>query len=388
MHDYIPRLAESVIEKRLDENPTVAILGPRQCGKSSVVRHLIQSRFKDAVFLDLEDSTDILKLHDPKIFFEQNAGRLICIDEVQNIPELFRSMRPIIDQQGSNAMFLVLGSASLELLQQTSESLAGRISYLELTPFHSPELSDDDLSRHWLRGGFPRSFLALSELSSIQWREDYILTFLQRDLPQLGFRVPSKSIERFWKMCAHSHGQILNASKLASSLGVSYHTIQRWVDILDQTFLLRVLQPFSVNLKKRLVKSPKIYVRDSGILHALLKIDDINSLLGHPVCGASWEGYVIENIITNMPRYEPSFYRTSNGVEIDLILEKGQDRIAIEIKHSSSPKLSRGFYQFIEDLSPSQVWVIAPVKDCFSLGQNILCGNLNHFLLQNLVTIF
>jgi len=327
----------------------------------------IISEIANAVYLDLERPSDINKLTDPEAFFSLNANKLICLDEIQRVPELFPVLRSMIDENKRNGQFIILGSASPNLIKQSSETLAGRVSYFELTPFLFKEVFEDNhlnkLRKVWLRGGFPRSYLASDEKESFEWRLDFIRTFLERDIPQIGFRIPAKTLERFWKMCAHLHGQILNSSKLGESLGLSHHTVRSYVDLFEQTFVLRVLRPYEPNLKKRLVKSPKIYIRDTGLLHALLGIEDHNDLLGHPVYGASWEGFVIENILSLLPDWTVSFYRTSSGSEIDLILEKGKRRIAVECKVSTSPSLNRGFWNAMDDLNFEEAWIIAPVKD-------------------------
>lgn len=288
-----------------------------------------------------------------------------------------------------NGQFIILGSASPDLLKQSYEALAGRTSFFELTPFVLKEVSEDHhsktLRRFWLRGG-PRSYLASNEKESFEWRLDFIRTFLERDIPQLGFRIPAKTVERFWKICAHLHGQLLNSLKLGESLGVSHHTVRSYIDILEQSFMLRVLRPYEANLKKRLIKSPKIYIRDSGVLHALLDIEDHNDLLGHPVYGASWEGLVIENILSLVPNWKAFFYRTSSGSEIDLILEKGNKRIAIECKGSTSPDLNRGFWNALNDVTFQEVWVVAPVKEAYPIEKGVMVAPLyqliEHFMAQ------
>jgi len=305
MQTYIKRFFTEKIRERLLNIPGVIILGPRQCGKSTLAKAII-SKIENAVYLDLERPSDINKLIDPEAFLSLNADKLICLDEIQRVPELFPILRSVIDENRRNGQFIILGSASPDLIRQSSETLAGRVSYFELTPFLFKEISEhsspNKLRKLWLRGGFPRSYLASDEKESFEWRLNFIRTFLERDIPQLGFRIPAKTLERFWKMCAHLHGQLLNSSKLGESLGVSHHTVRSYSDLLEQTFVLRVLRPYESNLKKRLIKSPKIYIRDTGLLHALLDIESHNELLGHPVYGASWEGFVIENIL--------SFYQT------------------------------------------------------------------------------
>jgi len=326
MRGLIPRNLATEIKIRLQHNPVVAILGPRQCGKTTLAGQIIKP-LKKSVYLDLENPADLAKLDDPPAFFSLHEDDLVCLDEIQRAPELFTTLRSIVDQRGSNSQFLILGSAGRDLIRQSSESLAGRIAYLDLTPFLLNEIepaASGDLRPLWLRGGFPRSYLAADEDVSFQWRQDFTRTFLERDVNMLGFRMPPARLGRLWKMCAHIHGSLLNASKLADSLGVSSHTIRSYVDLLEHTFMIRVLMPDAPNLKKRLVKSPKIYIRDSGILHALLDIRTHDDLLSHPIIGASFEGFAMENILAFAKNYEPSFYRTSAGAEIDLILRRGR----------------------------------------------------------------
>ena len=374
MQVYLKRTITRVIIERLKNNPVVAILGPRQCGKSTLAREILTSR-KDALYLDLEKPSDLNKLNEPEIFFNANHGRLICLDEIQRKPDLFPLIRSIVDENHDNGQLLVLGSASRDLVQQSSETLAGRISYCELTPFNHAEVAGDKgdagLRKLWLRGGFPRSFLAGNDSASHQWRMDFIRTFLERDIPQAGFSIPLQSMRRLWNMCAHLHGQVLNASKLGDSLGTSYHTARSYIDILESTFMLRVLRPWAANLKKRLVKSPKIYIRDSGILNALLGIETYNDLLGHPVFGASWEGLVLENVISSLPGWEAGFYRTSSGTEIDLVLGRGRRLVAVECKASASPEIGKGFDIALNDLGIKDAWIIAPVKESYMLTKTV-----------------
>lgn len=374
MQDYIPREITEKIQYKLRTMPAVAILGPRQCGKTTLAQAVIAD-FDRAVYLDLERRADLNKLRDPEAFFNLNIDQLICLDEIQRLPELFSEMRSKIDRHGNNGQFLILGSASPDLIKQTSETLAGRIAFIELTPFSLKEIAkaaDSQKQRDlWLRGGFPRSFLANNETDSYEWRLDFIRTFLERDIPQLGINIPARRIERFWQMCAHVHGRLLNRSSLGESLGVSHHTINSYTALLEQTYLLRVLQPYYVNLKKRLIKSPKIYLRDSGLLHALLDIKTHNDLLGHPVYGASWEGFVIENIVSTHPDWKPYFYRSASGAEIDLVLEKGQQRMAIEIKASTSPEVKRSFWNALNDLNINEAWIVAPVDAPYPYKQGV-----------------
>jgi predicted AAA+ superfamily ATPase len=388
MQTYIERILTTDIERKLENMPGVVILGPRQCGKSTLAKAII-SEIGGAVYLDLERPSDVSKLRDPEAFFSLNSDQLICLDEIQRIPELFPVLRSVIDENRRNGQFIILGSASPDLMKQSSETLAGRISYFALTPFVLKEVSEDDhskaLRRLWLRGGFPRSYLAPDERGSIEWRLDFIRTFLERDIPQLGFRTPAKTLERFWRICAHLHGQLLNSSKLGESMGVSHHTVRSYIDMLEQSFVLRVLRPYESNLKKRLIKSPKIYIRDSGILHALLGIENHNDLLGHPVYGPSWEGLVIENILSLLPNWKASFYRTSSGSEIDLILEKGNKRVAVECKGSTSPNLNRGFWNAVSELKFKEVWVVAPVKEAYPIEKGVRVAPL-HQVIEHLLS--
>ena len=367
---YIKRKLQNTIKKYLNAFPAVAILGPRQTGKSTLVRHIIKN-IKNAIYLDLERPSEVQKLTEPEMYSNLHQDQLICLDEIQRTPEIFSVLRSIIDERSKNGQFIILGSASRDLIKQTSESLAGRIAFIELNPFSVEEIvparDHTVLQKYWIRGGFPRSFLAESDDVSMIWRENFIRTFLERDIPQLGFQIPSDTIRRLWQMCAHQHGQLLNMSSIGQALGVSHTTIRSYFDILTQTFMLRILSPFASNLKKRLVKSPKIYLRDSGILHALLGIHNMDNLLGHPVYGASWEGIAIENILQKAPSWSAGFYRTSAGAELDLILEKGTKKIGIEFKASLAPQVTRGFWNAIDDLKLEKVYVIAPVKESYPI---------------------
>ena len=379
MQGYRNRLVLSDIEMRLQSNPAVALLGARQVGKSTLAEMVIE-QFSDAMYLDLERPSDMNKLADPEAFFQQFQDRLICLDEIQRAPELFAVLRSVLDHHKRNGQLLLLGSASRELIKQSSESLAGRIAYLEITPFNRMETGDIKLDQFWLRGGYPRSLLNASDEASFQWREDYIRTFLERDIPQLGFHIPANTLSRFWRMLAHSHGQTLNASKLADSMGVSGHTIRKYIDLLEQTFVVRALQPWAGNTKKRLIKAPKVYIRDSGLLHALLNIEGMDLLFSHPVYGASFEGMVIENILSRMPRWQAGFYRTSSGAECDLVLEKSGKRIAIEIKASTAPRPGRGNWSAWEALQPDECFVVAPVGEPYPLQHGVMVMPLDEML--------
>ena len=382
MQGLIDRQLTATVEERLQNNPALAILGPRQCGKTTLAAQIVK-KFKNSVYLDLENPADLAKLSDPLAFFSLHKEDLVCLDEIQRAPELFSILRSVIDDRARNAQFLILGSAGRDLISQSSESLAGRIAYIDLTPFLLSELEaaqKGDMRQLWLKGGFPRSYLAQNLDVSFDWRQDFIRTFLERDIGMLGFRMPPARLGRLWKMCAHIHGSLLNASKLADSLGVSSHTVRSYIDLLAQTFMLRVLLPDAPNLKKRLVKSPKIYIRDSGILHALLDIRTHDDLLSHPIIGASFEGFAMENILAFARNYEPSFYRTSAGAEIDLVLRRGRRTLAFELKSSSVPRVSKGFWNALEDIAPDNAYVVAPVNESYPLKGDVMVSPLQEII--------
>ena len=348
----------------------MALLGPRQVGKSTLAKHIINT-VGNAIYIDLERPSDLNKLRDPEAYFALHADKLICLDEIQRTPELFPVLRSVIDERQRNGQFLIPGSASPRLIQQSSESLAGRLAYIELSPLLLSELEASQLRSLWLRGGFPRSFLAADDKASFDWRYDFIRTFLERDLPQLGLNISANVLERFWRLCAHSHGQLLNQSKLGGALGVSHHTIRSYLDIMEQTFIGRSLPPYEANLKKRLVKSPKIYIRDSGLLHCLLGLETQDDLFSHPSYGSSWEGFVIENLLSLLPEWRAAFYRTSSGNEIDLILERGNRRIAIECKASSAPEVGKGFWAVLKDLGINEAYIVSPVDEAYPLQEGV-----------------
>jgi predicted AAA+ superfamily ATPase len=368
MHVYINRNATNELQQSLSNNPVTALIGPRQCGKSTLARHVLQNR-EDALILDLQLPSDMRKLGDPELFLQEHADRLICIDEVQLKPDLFPLLRALVDKGRRPGRFLLLGSASRDLVRQSGETLAGRIHYIELTPFTWAEIESSagekglDFKKHWWRGGFPPAFLANNEAQSHAWRRDMIQDYLSRDIPSFGFTIPMPAMARFWKMIAHYHGGLLNASKLGQSMDISHNTVRKYIDILEQTFMVRTLQPLTINLKKRMVRSPKIYLRDSGLLHTILEIDKMTELYGHPVFGASWEGWCIEQLIGVLPLWQPFFYRTSSGEEIDLVLIKGKKKLAFEIKASLTPHLSKGFADTIKALKPERTWVVCPMTD-------------------------
>ena len=382
MHEFIQRKIEDTIKQYLKIFPVVAVLGPRQCGKSTLVKKLSQN-WEASLFLDLQNDTDLSKLDQPSFFFESNADKIICLDEIQLVPQLFDVLRSVVDQNRQNGKFVLLGSASRDLIQQTSESLAGRIGMVYLSPFTLNELDQLEgfsLNMFWLRGGFPDSFLSDNDAFSEIWRANFIKTFIERDIPQLGFQIPALQLKRLLVMCAHNQGQLINFSKLGESLGLTHPTIRRYIDLLEQTFILRTVLPFEANVKKRLVKSPKVFVRDSGLLHQLLAIPDFNSLLGNPIFGSSWEGVVVENVIVNKPDWNYYFYRTASGDEMDLILEKGNQRIAMECKASTAPKLTKGFYRALEVIKPQKTFVIIPAPVSYEIAPNITVCGLSEFL--------
>jgi uncharacterized protein len=375
MSGYIQRTKEAEILINLAHFPAVAILGPRQCGKSTLAKHLLKGR-GDTIYLDLENPSDRQKLSEAELFFSMYPDKLICLDEIQRVPELFPLLRSIIDRNERNGQFLILGSASRDLLRQSSESLAGRIVFVELTPLLLKELPDEDLSDFWLKGGFPRSCLVRADAISFRWRESFISAFLERDLVSLGFNIPPLTMHRLWKMCANQHGQLMNLSQFGGSLGISHTTVRKYLDLLKETFMVRILLPMDTNLNKRLIKAPKVYLRDSGILHTLLNIHTKNELLGHPVAGASWEGIVIEQMLSLFGEEDCGFYRTAGGAELDLVVRKGDRKIAIECKASLAPRLERGFYQAMEDLQIDEAWVISPVDSSYPLKNNVWVKSL------------
>ncbi|MDN5210476.1 ATP-binding protein [Fulvivirgaceae bacterium BMA12] len=379
----ILRRLKQKITNRLKEMPSVALMGPRQVGKTTLAIDITEST--RSVYLDLENRLDIEKIRDVTAFHAANRDKLIILDEIQRVPEIFTTLRGIIDQERRSGrrtgQFLFLGSASIDLLQQSSESLAGRIAYIELYPVDLLEFAGQDqkkLNTLWLRGGFPESLLAATNQSSLNWRYDFIKTYLERDIPQLGPRIPAITLERFWTMLAHNQGTTINAAHMARNLEVSGVTVGRYLDLMVDLLLIRRLQPFTFNIGKRLVRSPKVYVRDSGIAHALLNISEYNDLLGHPVIGGSWEGFVIENIMSVAPTHvRPFFYRTTGGAEIDLVLEFGpKKRWAIEIKRSETPSLSKGFYQACDDIKPTKKYVVYTGQDSFPMSNDIMATSL------------
>jgi predicted AAA+ superfamily ATPase len=382
----ITRFLQKTLRETLLRQPAVVLLGPRQVGKTTLAHQVGDE--KNSIYLDLESPEDLQKLSDPLLYLRSHASSLVILDEIQRLPDLFLPLRGIIDERrrkGNNSgHFLLLGSASLDLLKQSSESLAGRIAQLELTPFTALEVADydKDFMRLWLKGGFPNSFLEENDLFSFEWRRDFIRSYLERDIPQLGPRIPSETLRRFWTMLAHVQAGLLNASQLAANLGISVQSITRYIDLLVDLLLVRRLQPYHTNFGKRLVKSPKVFIRDSGLLHALLGIKDAEFLQSHPIVGASYEAFVIENCLNCAPKHTQAyFYRTSSGAEIDLLLElPDQSLWAIEIKRSLVPKLQKGFYYAQADLNPKRSFVIYGGQERYALAENVEAINLYDFL--------
>jgi uncharacterized protein len=374
----IARSVTPSIEHSLAEQAAVAIIGPRQVGKTTLAREIADKR-PGSLYLDLEAREDRDRLAEPALFLRQYENNLVVLDEIHRVPELFSSLRGIIDQGRrtghGKGRFLILGSASIDLLRQSSESLAGRITYINMGPFNVLELPADEptLLQLWIRGGFPGSYLAPNDAVSLRWRDDFIRTYLERDVPLFGPRLPAGILERLWTMLAHGQGTLLNASRLASALQITAPTVQRYIDLLSDLLLVRRLQPFHNNAGKRLVKSPKVYIRDSGLVHALLGLKTFNDLAGHPVSGSSWEGFVIDNLLAAAPeRSVVSFYRTAAGAEIDLLLEiPGHGLWAIEVKRSLSGRPEKGFYIACEDLKPDKRLVVNAGLERYPLDADI-----------------
>ena len=372
----IPRKQYQAVLDNLALFPAVALLGPRQVGKTTLAEEVAAGRA--SVYLDLESPADLGKLADAARYLEGHEDKLVILDEVHRLPELFQTLRGLIDRgrrrDRRTGRFLLLGSAAMDLLRQTGESLAGRIAYVELSPFDTREINEDKLETLWLRGGFPDSFLAQTDPHSLRWRESFIRAYLERDIPALGPRIPAEILRRFWTMLAHGQGGLFNAARLAGSLAVDGKTVARYLDLMVDLLLIRRLQPCHANVKKRLVKAPKVYVRDSGLAHALLGLQDREDLLGHPAAGASWEGFVMENLLTAAPvRTLPCFYRTAAGAEIDLILEfpGATEKWAIEIRRGSTPKPGRGFYQALEDVQADKAFVAYAGEERYPLAEGV-----------------
>lgn len=372
-----PRVLASRILDLLSRNPVVGLLGPRQVGKTTLALALGEGR--PSLYLDLESPADLAKLSEPELFLSRHSDKLVILDEIQRVPGLFQVLRGLIDQgrrRGKgHGRFLVLGSASIDLINQSAESLSGRIAYEELSPLLLVETGPQEADALWLRGGFPESLTAAHDVASLEWRRQFIRTYLERDIPQLGPRLPAETLRRLWTMLSHEQGGIMNAAKFAAALGVSGQTVARYVDVLCDLILVRRLEPWTANAGKRMVKSPKFYVRDSGLVHALLGIIGLDDLMAHPVAGMSWEGWVVENLLAAAPGgATASFYRSSAGAELDLVIEmRPGQRWVFECKRSLSPKLTRGFHEACKDLQPEQKLVVYPGKESFPLAPDVEC---------------
>ena len=374
------RLSHQKLIQRLQQFPAVGLLGPRQVGKTTLA-FAQKALYPDALYLDLELPSAQRQMDDPEAFLMAHAQQLVILDEVQRMPELFGILRGVIDQRRrmgqASGQFLLLGSATGVLMQQSSESLAGRVAYVELPPLLAPEIFTDrpsiaDLNALWVRGGFPLSWLAPSDADSMTWREVFMATYLEKDIPALGPRIPATTLRRLWTMLAHHQGELLDLSKLAAALAISGQTVSRYIDLLCDLMLVRRLPAWHGNVGKRLIRSPKVYVRDSGLVHALLGLPNLDAVLGHPIAGSSWEGFVMEQLINAAPQAQACFYRTSNGAEVDLVLTfRNQQTWVIEIKRSSAPNVSRGFYQAATDLGAVRKLLVAPVAQAYPLKDGI-----------------
>jgi uncharacterized protein len=381
----LKRLAETHIADLVDNFPCVGIIGPRQVGKTTLALQVAKKR--PSLYLDLEQEDVRVRLTNPAAFLQLNRDKLVILDEIHKVPELFQTLRGLIDEgrrEGRRTgQFIVLGSASIDLLRQSGETLAGRIAYAELFPLTVAETGPEHRDRLWLRGGFPDSFQSRSDKTSIAWRRDFVQTYLQRDIPQFGPRIAAETLRRFWTMLAHLQGDLVNQANIGRSLGVDTKTVSNYLDLMTDLLLVRRLQPWHANVGKRLIKTPKTYVRDSGLVHALLQIGTHDDLLSHPVLGASWEGFVIENLIAVAAEgTEPYFYRTSAGAEIDLILQFGRERWAIEIKRTSAPKVSKGFYTACDDIKPTRRIIVHSGDEPFPMSEGVEAMPLPTAMLQ------
>ncbi|MEB2783568.1 ATP-binding protein [Algoriphagus persicinus] len=377
------------LQELMPDFPAIAILGPRQVGKTTLAQELVKNIDPQSIYLDLESPSDRSKLAEPEQYFDLHEGRLIILDEIQRIPDLFPLLRGVIDRKRRKGLrscqFLILGSASLDLIRQSSESLAGRIAYEELSGFNVLEvdLVEDHAEKLWLRGGFPDSFLASTDKSSMTWRGNFITTYLERDISQIAQFVPANRLRRLWTMLAHQQGQLINLSKLGASLDLTSPTVKNYVEMLENLLLIRSLRPWLVNVGKRLVKTPKVYTRDSGITHALLNLTKLDDLLSHPVVGSSWEGFIIENIISVLPKgTEYGFYRTAAGAELDFVFSLNGVIWAIEIKRTLSPKLSKGFLNAVEDIQASQKYFVYAGNETFPMGSGTFAIGLKDIMLK------
>ncbi len=376
----IPRPeAVSDIERSFQVHPVTALLGPRQCGKTTLAWMI--SEHKPCEYFDLENPVDSRRLSQPLQALENLEG-MVIIDEVQRRPELFELIRVLVDRSDNTAQFLLLGSASPQIIKNVSESLAGRIGFVDLSGFHLTEVGVDQIEKLWLRGGFPNSFLAENSDASDVWRSNFVRTFLERDIPQLGINIPAETLRRFWTMVAHYHGQIWNAAEFARSLGTSENTARRYLDILAGAFMVRILPPWFENLRKRQVKAPKIYIRDSGILHSLLQLSNLSDLQGHPKIGASWEGFAIEQIIGALKTRDTYFWATHAGAELDLMVNFKGKRYGFELKYADAPGRTRSMHVALEDLNLQHLWVVYPGNQQYQLHDKITTLPLESVLPQ------
>ncbi len=362
----------NLLNERLENYPVVAILGPRQCGKTTLSKQFSATINKEQVhFFDLEDYRDLSRLDNPALALENLTGYIV-IDEIQRKPEIFPTIRVLVDKNPS-AKYIILGSASRDLIAQSSETLAGRISYIELGGFAIEEIPAKDLNKLWIRGGFTKSFLAKNDATSFTWRQDLIRTFLERDIPSLGLNIPPRSLRQFWMMLSHYHGQIFNASEIGTSLSISDKTAKRYLDLLSGTFLIRQLQPWFYNTKKRLVKRSKIYFRDTGILHSLLSLETTLDVMRHPKLGSSWEGFALEQAIEylNLHEEEVFFWAVHTGAELDLVFQKHGKLWGIEVKYGDAPEITGSMTSAIEELALKHLWVIYPGKKSYPLSDTI-----------------
>jgi len=362
-----PAYLES-LKTAVRRSPVTALLGPRQTGKTTLARMFAEE--KTSTFFDLESIPDQRRLQNPELVLGNLEG-LVILDEIQLMPELFGTLRVLVDLPGQKARFIILGSASPEIIRNASETLAGRIEFVDLSGFDLAEVGETNWEPLWIRGGFPRSYLADNEADSLTWREGFIRTFLERDIPQLGIQIPSTAMRRFWTMLAHYHAQTWNASELSRAMGVSDKTVRGYLDILTGAFMVRQLQPWYENISKRQVRAPKVYLRDSGLLHSLLDVQDWHTLFGHPKVGASWEGYVIEQVLQILRPSEAYFWAVHNSAELDLLIFHKGKRYGMEVKFSEAPEITRSMQTTLHDLDLSHLWVIYPGLDAYQVEKKI-----------------
>jgi predicted AAA+ superfamily ATPase len=382
MYKLINRQIAAFVNEHLSTFPAVAILGPRQCGKSTLVEMMYQDS-DNFLYLDLQNSDDRHKLTDPALFFQSNREATICLDDVQLLPELIPVLREEIDRDRRPGRFILLGPTSRKSLQNTSGLLGERVGVIELAPFSIREIEEDaefDLKHFWLRGGYPGSYLAPSNNGSVVWREKYLRAFTDREFPRLGIRAPAPQLRRLLTICAQNQGHLLNSARIGDALGMSYQTVRRCIDLMEQAFVIRALPSFGKETRKQLVKSSRIYVRDSGLVHRLLQLDDFQSLQSNPIFGPSWEGFAIENIISSLRDCAFSFYRNVTGDEVDLLIEKGSRMIAVECKASLAPQVTRGFWNAINDAKADEAYIVAPVNRPYLFKHDVMVYGLAEFL--------